>query len=218
MDMRKIRFPGFLFLLFVPSLIARAGGPQPAFRFIENKNQWQQGIDFAARVPGGNLFIQPGLWKFSFLDEQAIQAWHEHGKKKFRETNSPGGSEECLDGEAIALTFVGANPDARAYPFGMNSTTFNYFIGNDPGKWGSNARAFEGIVYRSLYQGVDLKIYSDGNNIKYDFILAPGADPMSIVEEYQGAELTLSHGSVGVPGSIVSLRAQQPVATKIGLN
>ncbi len=205
----------FLILLLVPVVIALAG-PGPAFRFIENRNQWPEIIDFSARVPGGNLFIQPDRLRFSFLDERQLQALHEHGHKQLKDAMEPGSLEDCVDGRAIQLIFEGANPHASANPFGGVPTTFNYFIGNDPGKWGHAARAFEGILYNDIYPGIDLKIYSEGNNLKYDFILAPGADPQNIAVDYQGADqLFLDHGDVGIQSSLVSLTEQKPVAHQI---
>ncbi len=169
-----------------------------------------------ARVPGGDLFIQPGVWKFAFLDERKIQTWHETGHKEFRETNAPGNDDECIDGQAITLTFVGANTHAHASPFGIIPTAFNYFIGNDSEKWGSNAHGYEGILYKSLYQGIDLKIHSEGRNIKYDFIVSPGSDPRAILVAYEGTDpLRLNSGSVEVNGSLVSLIEQHPIAYQI---
>ena len=188
-------------------------GPYPRLHFIENKNQWPNGIDFSARVPGGSLFIQPGMWRFSFLDEQKLQAWHDQGHDSFKESRAPNSSDDCVDAQVIQLSFVGSNPAAQAHPFGVIPTTFNYFIGNDPQQWGTKAKAYDGVLYSGLYTGIDLKVSSGGNNLKYDFILAPGADPHQIVVDYQGSDpLWLEDGAVMVHSALASLTEQKPIA------
>ncbi len=38
--------------------------------------------------------------------------------------------------------------------------------------WASKARAYEGVNYSSFYNGIDLKLYSSGDFVKYDFVVA----------------------------------------------
>src|SRR5260221_491217 len=55
-------------------------------------------------------------------------------------------------------------------------------------------RCVEHAVIRTCF---DLKVSSEGNNLKYDFIVAPGADPQQIVVDYQGSDpLWLEEGNV----------------------
>ena len=64
----------------------------------------------------------------------------------------------------------------------------NYFIGNDKSKWASGCRIFQGITYKNVYPGIDVRYYSDGgSNLKYDFIVHPGADVNNIAMKYTGA-------------------------------
>ncbi|HMI64957.1 MAG TPA: PKD domain-containing protein [Cyclobacteriaceae bacterium] len=208
---RKVPWVGFLLLCSGPTVAL--ANPDPALHFIENRNQWPIGIDFSARIPGGRLFIQPGMWRFSFLDEQKLQARHEQGHSAFNESGAPHPSDECVDAQVIQLSFVGSNPHALAHPFGVIPTTFNYFIGNDPEKWGTRAKGYDGVLYTGLYNDIDLKVTSEGNNLKYDFILAPGADPQQIVIEYQGSDpLWIENGNVMVHSALASLTEGKPIA------
>ena len=52
----------------------------------------------------------------------------------------------------------------------------NYMIGNDPGKWRRDIPTFARIRYRQIYEGVDLIFYGTGQNLEFDFVVAPGAD------------------------------------------
>ncbi len=64
---------------------------------------------------------------------------------------------------------------------------YNYFVGNDPGQWAANALSYGTVVYPEVYAGIDFRVSSVGNNLKYDFIVKPGADPSQIKIEYTGA-------------------------------
>jgi hypothetical protein len=64
----------------------------------------------------------------------------------------------------------------------------NYFRGNDPKKWQSNIPTYLRVKYESLYPGVDLVYYGNQQQLEYDFIVAPAADPKNILLEFDGAE------------------------------
>jgi uncharacterized repeat protein (TIGR01451 family) len=56
----------------------------------------------------------------------------------------------------------------------------NYFIGNDPKKWQTNIRTYAKVRSRNVYRGVDLVYYGNQQQLEYDFVVAPGADPKVI--------------------------------------
>ena len=57
----------------------------------------------------------------------------------------------------------------------------NYFLGNDPSKWRTNVPTYAKVRYESVYPGVDLVYYgTQGGELEYDFVVAPGADPNAI--------------------------------------
>src|SRR5688572_23753225 len=63
---------------------------------------------------------------------------------------------------------------------------YNYFLGSDSCRWATNALAYASILYPNVYDGIDFRVSSIGNNLKYDFIVRPGADPSQIKIEYCG--------------------------------
>ena len=189
------------------------GRPDPGIKYIENKNQWPEEVDFSARVPGGRMFIQPGRFIYNFIDEGRLEELH-------LKTHSPSDGEsasrkdEKINGHTVIVEFPGANTSAVPLSFGKSIEYYNYFLGNDSSKWGSRAHAYEGFIYRSFYNGIDLKVYSDGANVKYDFIVAPGADPHLIALNYGGFENIAidKDGDLIVNTSVSSMREKKPVA------
>ena len=196
--------------MLVESAHGRSG---PGIKYIENKNQWPEEVDFSARVPGGRMFVAPGRFLYHFLDEGRIEQLHLHSHSP---TDGEGQSfsDRMINGHTVAVDFIGANTSSIPLSFGKSLEYYNYFLGSDSCKWGSRAYAFEGFIYRSFYNGVDLKVYSEGSNVKYDFIVAPGTDPNIIAFKYDGFETigVDGGGDLVVGTSVSSLREMKPVA------
>ena len=182
----KLNLKGLVFLLIIP--FYAFAEPGPYLRFIENKNQWSSSIDFATRIPGGTMSIKAGQFTYTLLDYLKLDELHGQGHPGFQEVKNSAEQNLLIDGYVVRTDFVGANPTAEAVAFGRMDTYYNFFTGNDSCHWASDVHAFEGLIYHSIYTGVDLKISSQGRNLKYDFIVKPNIDPSQIIIRYTGAE------------------------------
>ena len=88
----------------------------------------------------------------------------------------------------LRLGFVGANPKPLIEglePLGGHS---NYFLGNDPAKWRTGIPHYGRVRVKDLYPGIDLVLYGNPQQLEYDFVVAPGADPGQIRLSLSGAE------------------------------
>jgi PKD repeat protein len=90
-------------------------------------------------------------------------------------------------GCVVRLSFAGAEP-VRPVGRGMIPGAYNYFIGNDPSMWRTGARAYSEVVYEGLYPGIDLVYRASSLGIKYEFLVAPWADPSSILVHAEGQD------------------------------
>ena len=63
-------------------------------------------------------------------------------------------------------------------------TTLSYFRGS--ARY-TGLTAYEEVVYRDLWPGIDLAFHGRGSSLKYEFHVAPGADPSRIRMAYDGA-------------------------------
>ena len=86
------------------------------------------------------------------------------------------------------MNLVGANPDASVTGLDQLPGTSNYFIGNDPSQWHTNIANYGQVEYQGVYPGVNLVYYGNQQQLEYDFVVAPGADPGSIRLSFQGAD------------------------------
>lgn len=64
----------------------------------------------------------------------------------------------------------------------------NYFFGKDPSKWRTDVPTFRRVVAHGVYEGIDLAYYGSGNDLEYDFIVHPGADPNQIRLSFRGTD------------------------------
>ena len=70
------------------------------------------------------------------------------------------------------LNFLNSNHNVSIKKEESYNEYYNYLLGSDKDKWKSNVKAYKAINYLQLYDGVDCRFYSQGNYLKYDFIVS----------------------------------------------
>ena len=86
----------------------------------------------------------------------------------------------------VKLEFVGANPDVVPVGEDRQQAIFSYFKGPEK-DWKTGLPSFARVAYRELWPGIDLVYRGAVNQLKYEFVVMPGADPGQIRFEVQGA-------------------------------
>lgn len=192
---------------------------QTGLKFIENKNQWPDHIDFAARVPGGNVFISPTTFSIYLLDETALNERHEQNHTAGMVDEATGVStsfDESISGHTVHLNFIGANVLSVPQSSEKSQEYYNYFLGSDSSRWASRAYAYKNIVYSSVYENIDVRISSIEKNLKYDFVIKAEGSPDLIQFEYCGAnEVLLDNGSLVIKTTLGDLIEKKPYSYQI---
>jgi gliding motility-associated-like protein len=139
--------------------------------FIENKGQWDKDVLFKSSFRGGNIWFQKKKILFHLKDYQKLHRNHAN--------ESP--CNDCIDRQHVVhVNFLGAN-EITILEKGLPSEEYyNYFIGNDSTKWGRNARAYNTFKLLNIYEGIDLNVLQNDEEIKYEFHVLPGVDPKTI--------------------------------------
>lgn len=65
--------------------------------------------------------------------------------------------------------------------------TSNYLLGQDESKWHTGVSSFSKVRYADVYPGVDLIYYGNQQQLEYDFVVAPNANPKPIQIHFSGA-------------------------------
>ncbi len=90
-------------------------------------------------------------------------------------------------GIALALRFIGANPQSRIEGADRAPGEVNYLHGNDPAAWRTHIARYGEVAYRELWPGIDLHLREQSGVLKYEFHVQPGARPSDIRLAYSGA-------------------------------
>jgi len=153
--------------------------------FTENCGQLKNDyIRFYAQG-GGFWFTDDGMW----------MEVREQKSDKYRESKDPF-DPMCKFSEPVPMEykrvilkqeFIGAN---KVRPVGREKMGWcsNFFYGNDSSKWRTNVPNYQEIYYENIYDGIDLRYYTNEKGLKYDFIVHPGGEPYDIRMKYKGTQ------------------------------
>lgn len=177
--------------------------------FTENKGQWPEPVLFKAKFHGGNLWIQQRKFVFHLFDYSELHRVHG------RPTDEVGHGE--VKQALVHLNFIGSNEVAQLEKLHPAQAYFNYFIGNDRSKWASNVRSYGEAVLKEFYNGIDLKLIEDREQLKYEFHIQPKIDPSVIKFHYFGNEkVSISKsGELVIQTSLGNIIEQKPYAYQI---
>lgn len=194
--------------LFFLISISAIGQSNPGLRFVQNKGQWTTDVDFQAQVPGGRIGISNSGFSVLLLDQEQLEHQHiaSHGA-----VNESNGQTEPINGHYFRINFLGSNRQATPKAQMPLEGHYNYFLGSDSLQWATHAIAFATIQYENVYEGIDLRVSSVGSNLKYDFVVKPGADPSLIKIEYDGVlGIGRSNEDLEIQTAVGSLTELQP--------
>jgi len=170
--------------------------------FIENKGQFelpdslQAGkILFGARMDGLVYYFTPkGVWvKYLNYANQKAEEEEESSKNESEEEREE--KEAAPQEQFHALRFPGSSDSVSIS--GQELVGEHFFFGT-PATGDIQAGAYKQLVYRNIYQGIDLEFHfpKDSAGFKYSFTLQPGANPALIRMAYPLSQ-TMRHTSRG---------------------
>ena len=87
---------------------------------------------------------------------------------------------------AVSLEFAGAKRVA-ASPGPELPGKVNRILGKDPSKWEIGRSTYGKVVYSGIYPGIDVAYYGNQQQLEFDLVVKPGADPRAIRLKLRGA-------------------------------
>jgi hypothetical protein len=172
---------------------AQAYGRLPLI-FEPNQGQTSPEVKFLARGPGYGLFL---------TDAEMVLALRQPAAGS--PSKAPRGKEGVL-----RMQLVGGNRKPQIAGDRLLPGKSNYFTGHDPAKWRRNVPQFSGVRYRGVYPGVDVVYYGSQQQLEYDFVVAPGANPRSIRLRFS----PLSSMKINSSGDLVLAMGPQKVSVR----
>jgi hypothetical protein len=168
------RRSGLALLVFAGSVFATEGGDAAALRakatmarlplhFEQNRGQWSSEVLYAARSGSGTLFLTA----------------HGPALLAFAAKNAPA--------RRVDISLVRGNPAPVIEPLDRLPARTDYFTGNRA-QWHAGIPQYARIAYRSVYPGIDIVYYGNPDQLEYDLLLRPGADPRAIQLRFRGTD------------------------------
>lgn len=130
--------------------------------FVENRGQWDTEARFIARAGPLSVGTEP---------RALVLAVEEGGEHRL-----------------VRLEFDNAREDARIEGQGVQTGVRHYYVGDDPERWRTGVESYARVLYRGLYEGVDLRVRDHRGSLEYDLLLAPGADLEQVRVRCDGVE------------------------------
>jgi gliding motility-associated-like protein len=181
---------------------ASAAIGQSRLAFVENRGQWPGQVIFKADAPGATIWCERAALLIDRFDGSAI-----------RHAADGGDGNPVVRHHAVRLRFLGANNAPANEGIGVQRGSYNYFLGKDPKRWAHGAHAFAAVLQKGIYPGVDLRVRSDGSCVKYDLLIAAGADIDRIAFTYEGTDrIDLGDGRIVVNTSLGTITEHIPMA------
>src|SRR5262245_12937163 len=162
----------------------------PALGFVENRGQTNARVRYYARGERYAFYVTRDELLLSFLKPKSSQ------------------------GLNLALRFLGSDPASTPEGAQRRPGEINYFHGADPARWQTRLRHYGEVVYRGLWPGIDLRLRLQGDALKYEFHVRPGARPSAVRLAYAGAR-RLAHDRAGallIKSALGTLRDSRPVS------
>jgi gliding motility-associated-like protein len=179
-----------------------------ALRFIENKGQWDKSVRFKIDIPSGSIFLKNNGLHYIFRDDEAIYKLKHSVTKENPNTRKV---DTQIAMHSLMVTFVGANQNPEMIGKNKSEEKYNFFLSNNPNDWATGVSAYGEVLYKNVYDGVDLRIFCHQNSLKYEFILQAGVSPSNIKLRYSGADaLTIESGHLHVKTSLAEVIEMKP--------
>lgn len=133
-------------------------------RFEPNAGQWTPEVRFAART---------GSYSLALTAREALVTLPQ---------------QDGAPARRVSIALEGAQASPRIEGLELLQARGSYLLGNRRAAWRTGVPQYRKVLYRGVYEGIDLVYYGNGRELEYDFLLEPGADPSRIRLRYRGAD------------------------------
>ena len=183
-----------LFLVLAVSLFGNNGNDKNYF--IENKGQWPAEVKYLARIGGMNAWITNTGVVQDYFKLKRNYSEKQLAKMSASKANEYKINNSTIYGHVIKMQLVDVNPAPSQQPENIQNAYYNYFGSNDKSKWVSHVPLYGDVLINNIYDNINIKYYFDGNSIRYDYIVKPGADLSKLKIKFEGQE-SLSINNAG---------------------
>lgn len=217
--MKKLLFCLPVLLFLAVTIQAREAGSQatatnlkPALPllFAENKGQV---TDKAGKARPDILFVATSDAVQVLLTASGIQYQFSHIVEN-KTAEGKAAKEVMTETHLFSLVLKEANEQPLIRKERKNAFTQHFYTAHLPQNGITNVATYEQITYENIYPGIDWVVYSKAGQMKYDFVVHPGADPSLIrldVNDAESVSIT-EKGELLMRTSLGDIREKAPVS------
>lgn len=207
-----IRIGLILLFLFI-QLNNFAVNPTGNTPFLENKGQWEENYMWYLKLRWGQLFFHDDRVLVDTWDQKQYQDAMEAAHNRNNHFTDDGA---LLRKHAYEMVFPASSEEKIWTSLGPSDVSFNYYLGNDPGRWKTGLKAYETIQCKGLWEGVDMVYKTKNGLLKYEFYVNPGAGLKNIQIRYNGIDRIYKRGeNIVVSTSCGDITELAPVAWQV---
>lgn len=179
--------------------------------FIENKGQWQENIFYKMELNNGSLFFEDQALTYFMRETEA----HEDCCGRDEHNHNSLEAKEVMY-FAYQAKWLGTNSNSLKQGNNPRADYRNYILGNDPSKWQDHVQLYQHIIYQNIYNGIDVEFYGVEQDLKYNWIVQPGADPNQIITEYsRNVQVSIINGDLVVDAPTGAIIEKAPIVYQI---
>ena len=154
------------------------------YYFIENKGQWPNNVLYSTQFEGMNAWITRDGVLYDFYKIESHNSKANEKNKLHSESNNT----YIRTGHVVTANNSNANTTISLDPKNKQAAYYNYIKGNDPKNWVSDVSLYKEVVIKNIYDGIDQRWYFSEGNLRYDYLVKPGADYTQIKLAINGAD------------------------------
>jgi hypothetical protein len=193
------------------------GKTSNSIAFIENKGQLHDQFNnsrpdvlFASNVENFHLFLRKTGTSYQL--NQALN-YKEATNTRTNQTEKRVNERSV---HRVDIEWLDCRSDYKISHNQPLSKINNYYLAHCPNGI-TDVKTYSGVVYENLYADIDLHYYQQNDQLKYDFIVAPGANYKSIRLQVTGAEIIQNtDGSIQLKTAIGTILEGKPIVFQRG--
>lgn len=169
--------------------------------FLENSGEYESTVKFYAHLPNGRILLKENEMLITTCVPDQTQELH--GPKKLSSVLN------CHNGRIVFSESILIKSIEKRFPVEVNK---NYLVGGI-GNHSRKKYAYRELVIHQIRSGISMKVYSQGNQLKYDFYLLPESSLQDFTLKYDGFDQIKSRdGGLDLMTSVGKWREEMPMA------
>ena len=178
--------------------------------FKQNKGQWNENVLFKCEMPNAYIFFCPNNFTYLLADTNDMHRLR-HDLHRYYEYKPD--IDPVIHLHAFRAIFENANNNCKISASDDLTEYFNYYLGSNPKNWASHVSAYHNLTYKSIYNDIDLQVYSANGNMKYDFVVKGNADASQIKILYEAVDgIRVVNNNLRIETSVGEIAEMKPYA------